>query len=80
MVLIEEALHGWRQAERLLANLPPVHPDHESVALALSTLKAAYQDMTERADAAHASWRANEETIRRSLELLERVRAKLDAG
>ena len=38
-----DALEGWREGERLLDELPPLDPDHETVALAVSTLRSAYQ-------------------------------------
>jgi len=37
--LIPEALEAWREAERLLDELPPTSPDHETVARLVSELR-----------------------------------------
>ncbi|MFL5686033.1 MAG: hypothetical protein ACJ77D_08270 [Chloroflexota bacterium] len=79
MTIVEETLETWRDAERLLEQLPPVHPDHESVALAVSSLRETYQNLTagasERTPAVVTHSRAS---IERTRELLERIHAKLD--
>ncbi len=40
------ALATWREAERLLDELPPLSPDRESVALALSLSRDTYRSLT----------------------------------
>jgi hypothetical protein len=79
VTIVEETLEAWREAERLLERLPPVHPDHESVALAVSSLRETYQNLTagvsERTPAMLTHSRAS---IDRTRELLDRIHAKLD--
>lgn len=46
MMALEEALATWRDAERLLDELPPLDPDHETVRLAVVSLRQTYQEIT----------------------------------
>ena len=39
---IAQALAAWREGERLLAQLPPLSRDHESVALAVNSARDVY--------------------------------------
>jgi hypothetical protein len=41
--LMEEALRAWREGERVLEELPPLTPEHESIRLAIIQLRDAYQ-------------------------------------
>ena len=79
MTIVEETLEAWREAERLLERLPAVDPDHESVALAVSSLRETYQSLTagasERTPALITHSRAS---IDRTRGLLDRIRSKLD--
>jgi hypothetical protein len=81
VTIVEDALKAWREAERLLDRLPPVDPDHESVALAAASLRLTYQKLTdgasERTPAIVAHTR---DSIERTRALLVRVRSKLDAS
>jgi hypothetical protein len=47
MTPVEEVLQTWREAERVLAALPSIDPDHESVELAIFHLKASYRQLTD---------------------------------
>ena len=79
MTIVEETLQAWREAERLLERLPPVDSDHESVAVAVSSLRETYQNLTagasERTPALLTHSRAS---IDRTRELLVRIHSKLD--
>ena len=44
--LIPKALAAWREGERLLEELPPLSPDHETVALAVARLREVYSSLT----------------------------------
>jgi hypothetical protein len=46
VTIVEETLEAWRDAERLLERLPALDPDHESVALAVASLRDTYQSLT----------------------------------
>ena len=64
--LIERALEAWRGGERVLRELPRVDPDHETVRLAVISLRDTYDRLT----GASAS----------STELLEKCREQIDAA
>ena len=79
MTIVEETLEAWREAERLLERLPPVHPDHESVALAVRSLRETYQDLTTGvSDRTPAIINHSRESIDSTRQLLDRIHAKLD--
>lgn len=79
MTIVEETLEAWRDAERLLKRIPPVDPDHASVALAVRSLRETYQDLTAGAsDRTPAVLSQSRASIDRTRELLDRIRAKLD--
>ena len=48
MTPVEEVLRTWREAERVLDDLPPFDPDRASVGLAIVRLKDCYQQLTDR--------------------------------
>ena len=81
MTIVEDALEAWREAERLLDRLPPLDPDHETVALAVASLRQTYQNLTdgmsERTPVVIAQSR---ESIERTRSLLARVHAKTGAS
>ena len=77
--LVEEVLEAWRAAERILDELPPVDPDHETVRVAIAQLRALYQDLTARSDAAETKLLASHHALRRSQALLDRIAARLGA-
>ncbi len=47
---VAEALEVWREAERLLEELPPLSPDHETVAVIAAESRDLYQRLTNDAD------------------------------
>ncbi len=49
-VLVEEALSSWREAERLLAELPADSPDRDRVAAVLERSRMAYRSLTAEAN------------------------------
>jgi hypothetical protein len=48
--LIVDTLKTWREAERLLQDLPPVDPDHETVRLLVIQLRTMYASLSESRD------------------------------
>lgn len=44
--VVAEVLQTWREAERLLDELPPISPDHETVRLAVHSLRATYRSVS----------------------------------
>ena len=81
MTIVEDALEAWREAERLLDRIPPVDPDHETVALAVVSLRHTYRNLTDGVSERTPSMVANtRESIERTRELLARVHAKLDGS
>jgi hypothetical protein len=81
VTIVQEALEAWREAERLLDQVPTLDPDHETVALAVASLREAYLSLTD-----GASERTPEviehsrDTIGQTRELLDRVHSKLQRG
>jgi hypothetical protein len=45
--LIERALAEWRDGERLLRDLPPINPEHETVRLEVIRLRDTYRRLSE---------------------------------
>ncbi|HET8786807.1 MAG TPA: hypothetical protein VFM38_14300 [Candidatus Limnocylindrales bacterium] len=79
MTIVEETLEAWRDAERLLERLPPLDPDHESVALAVGSLRDTYKTLTAGASERTPALLARSRTsIDRSRALLDRVHGKLE--
>ena len=73
MTIVEETLEAWRDAERLLKRIPPVDPDHASVALAVRSLRETYQDVTAPSDRTPAVLSQSRASIDRTRELLDRI-------
>jgi hypothetical protein len=48
--LIVDTLKTWREAERLLQDLPPVDPDHETVRRLVIELRTMYASLSEARD------------------------------
>ena len=77
VTIVQDALEAWREAERLLDRLPPLHPDHETVALAVASLRETYRLLTDGAsERTPAMISHSRESIDRTRDLLARVRAK----
>jgi hypothetical protein len=64
--LIVDTLKVWREAERVLQNMPPAHPDHETVRRLVIELRAMYADLSETPAAA--------------AEIVAQGRARIDAA
>ena len=47
MTSVEEVLAAWRDAERLLGDLPPIGTDHDSVANVVASLRTTYARITD---------------------------------
>lgn len=81
MTIVDDALEAWREAERLLDRLPPLDPDHETVALAVASLRQTYHDLTNGAsERTPLIIAASRESIERTKGLLKQVRAKSDGS
>jgi hypothetical protein len=74
--LIEEALQAWREGERLLDELPPLTPDHETVRLSLIHLREAYRQLTGRSAATAAAIASCATTIESARTTIREIRAK----
>jgi hypothetical protein len=78
LTIVEDALEAWREAERLLDRLTPLDPDHETVALAVASLRQTYQDLTDgMSERTPSVIAASRESIERTRGLLARVHAKV---
>jgi hypothetical protein len=71
---VEEVLSAWRDAERMLDSLPQVGRDHEDVAIAVLSLRSAYQSLTDGSDTSHAVIRASHARVEETRILLARIR------
>ena len=81
MTIVEDALEAWREAERLLDQLTPIDPDHETVALAVASLRETYQNLTDgMSERTPAMIAHSRESIERTRSLLARVHAKMDGS
>jgi hypothetical protein len=70
---VKEVLGLWRQAERLLEALAPVHPDHETVRLMVARLNQTYQNLTDRGPNAEAHLADSRAVTEQARALLLRV-------
>jgi hypothetical protein len=79
VTIVEETLEAWRDAERLLERLPALDPDHESVALAVASLRDTYQSLTAGASERTPALLTHSRTsIDRTRALLDRIHGKLE--
>lgn len=79
MTIVEDALEAWREAERLLDRLTPLDPDHETVALAVASLRRTYQSLTDgMSERTPAMIAHSRESIEQTRSLLALVHAKRD--
>jgi hypothetical protein len=76
--LVEEVLGAWREAERLLEELPPIDPDHETVRLSVLELRDVYQRLTDARAGSATALQASREVLDSAGEVLRRARARLD--
>jgi PAS domain-containing protein len=72
---VAETLEAWREAESLLAELPPLSPDHETVGRTVVCLRAAYEALTEAAPQTALAIASSQRSIRDAREVLAAVRA-----
>ena len=73
---VEQLLHTWREAERVLDRLAPLTPDHEDIALAVARLRDCYQHLADqRASTADALADAHR-AVSEAQALLDRVLGK----
>lgn len=81
MTIVEDALEAWREAERLLDRLTPLDPDHETVALAVASLRRTYQSLTDgMSERTPAMIAHSRESIEQTRSLLALVHAKRDGS
>jgi len=73
---IHEALETWREAERLLAALPPLSPDHETVRLVVAELLITYHELTAMGGATEATLDSSRRVIAESRATMHRVQEK----
>jgi hypothetical protein len=74
--LIDQALETWREGERLLDELPPLTPDHETVRLELISLREAYRQLTGRSTASTETLASCADTVATAKATIRIVRAK----
>lgn len=70
-------LEAWRRGERLLDQLSPVDPDHETVALAVARLRAAYHSLTRRTVRSIDVLDRSNAVVSETTSLLDRVEERL---
>jgi len=77
MTSVEEVLAAWRDAERLLGDLPPIGTDHDSVANVVASLRTTYARITDESIRTSPIVIAEtRQTIASSRDLILQVRAK----
>jgi Tfp pilus assembly pilus retraction ATPase PilT len=78
LVPVEEVLALWREAERLLDELPQPSPERIRVQLAVEELRGIYQRLTTRADGTHAKVAATEVTLESAQRAIREAQVRLD--
>jgi hypothetical protein len=77
MTSVEEVVAAWRDAERLLEDLPPIGTDHETVATVIASLRVTYARVTDESIRTSPMVIAEtRQTIASSRDLLSQVRSK----
>jgi len=76
--LVEEVLAVWRDAERMLGELPELHADHETVARAVAELRAIYSELTAASTQSRARIRVSEAAVARTRTLLDAARRSIE--
>ncbi|HUP83916.1 MAG TPA: hypothetical protein VM284_06990 [Candidatus Limnocylindria bacterium] len=75
--LMVETLEVWRQADRLLNELPQLDPDHETVRLTVARLLSSYAELSATAAMTANASASSRATIDGARTLLRSVRDKL---
>jgi hypothetical protein len=76
--VVQEVLEAWRSAERLLDELPPLHPDHETLRLMIASLRADYRRLTERSGPTLHTLDASRTTIKRAQAAIAAARERIE--
>ena len=76
-VATEEVLAAWRDGERLLCDLSPVHPDHETVLLAVVDMKVLYSELTDTGHDTHRTLAASHDRISGAKAVIAAARQRL---
>jgi hypothetical protein len=74
--LIADTLELWRDAERVLGEVAPSSPDHETVALLINSLRDLHARMSAAQEASDAAILSNREAIDEARALLVSIRAR----
>ncbi len=72
--LIAETLEMWREAERILDDLPPVAPDYETVARLASELREMHSRLVSADDVSEGRLSAERQVAARARSALEHIR------
>lgn len=79
MTSVEEVLAAWRDAERLLGDLPPIGTDHDSVARVVASLRTTYARITDESIRTSPMVIAEtRQTIATSRDLISQVRSNVE--
>ena len=76
---VGEALATWREAERLLDELPPLSPDHETVFRAVATARDTYHRLASATHATATTLATTRQAIEEARAVLEQVRRRRGA-
>jgi hypothetical protein len=72
-----EILTEWREAERLLDELPPLSRDHETVRLVVNNLRIAYARMADSQELSQDALESNRHVLTEARALLELVDSRV---
>lgn len=79
MTSVEEVLAAWRDAERLLGDLPPIGTDHDWVARVVASLRTTYARITDESIRTSPMVIAEtRQTIATSRDLISQVRSNVE--
>ena len=74
---VAEVLEAWRAAERLLDELPPLDPDHETIRREIVRLRRLYQRLSATQHRSAATMRSSARMIERAQALIATTRDRL---
>lgn len=69
--LVDEVLEVWKEGEQLLPDLQPLSPDHETVRVCVSDLRAAYVSLVSRGQ-------SSGDNVERSRLAIDRARRSIE--